>query len=334
MAPRSPSILMISTGLIVLFAALSGAADTKYAGEFLSLGVGARSLGMGSAFVAITDDASAGYWNPAGLPALKRREVMLMHSERFGGVVNYDAAGLVLPLQENGGLEISLIRVGVDDIKYTVLADPHQALSAFNRPQVSKIVSNADYALYLSYGRYLHFGPFNRPYVHTPSPMPSRLSLGGTIKLIRRRIGDNTATGFGADLGVLYTAPWGLAIGANLRDVTLTTISWDTGAKDQVGISLEAGAAWTHSIASLRSKVVASVTSGRVGEEAEDNHRSLTAGLEYWYRDLLALRVGSERERLTAGAGFRLYDTVGVDYAFLQHEDLDNTHRVSASVRF
>lgn len=333
MASRTLPIL-ISIGLITLFGTESEAADTKYAGEFLSLGVGARSLGMGSAFVAIVDDASAGYWNPAGLPALKRREVMLMHSERFGGVVKYDVAGLVLPLQENGGFEISLIRVGVDDIKYTVLADPQKALSASNRPQVSKIVGNADYALYLSYGRYLRFGPFGRPHVHREASMPSRLSLGGSIKLIRRSIGDNTATGFGADLGVLYTTPWGLTIGANLRDVTLTTISWDTGAKDQVGISLEVGAAWTRSIAPLRSKVVASVASGRLGEAAEDDHRSLTAGLEYWYRDVVALRVGSERERLTAGAGFRLYDTVGIDYAFLQHEDLDNTHRVSASVRF
>ena len=30
--------------------------------------VGTRALGMGGAFVAVADDASAAWWNPAGLP--------------------------------------------------------------------------------------------------------------------------------------------------------------------------------------------------------------------------------------------------------------------------
>ena len=39
----------------------------KYAGEFLSIGVGGRALGMGGAYVALANDVTAGYYNPAGL---------------------------------------------------------------------------------------------------------------------------------------------------------------------------------------------------------------------------------------------------------------------------
>ena len=40
--------------------------EGAHAAEFLSHGVGARALGMGGAFVAVADDATATYWNPAG----------------------------------------------------------------------------------------------------------------------------------------------------------------------------------------------------------------------------------------------------------------------------
>jgi len=39
----------------------------KYAGEFMAIGVGGRANGMGGAYVAVTNDVTSGYWNPAGL---------------------------------------------------------------------------------------------------------------------------------------------------------------------------------------------------------------------------------------------------------------------------
>ena len=49
------------------------AEEGSHAAEFLSHGVGARALGMGSSFVSIADDATAAYWNPAGLVQIERR---------------------------------------------------------------------------------------------------------------------------------------------------------------------------------------------------------------------------------------------------------------------
>src|SRR6266850_6391202 len=60
---------------------------TRYAGEFLRIGVGARALGMGSAFVGLADDGTSAYWNPAGLATLRSREATAMHAEQFGSIV-------------------------------------------------------------------------------------------------------------------------------------------------------------------------------------------------------------------------------------------------------
>lgn len=52
-------------------------------GAFLSYGVGGRALAMGGAYYAISDDANAAYWNPAGLSQLQRKEVTTMQATLF-----------------------------------------------------------------------------------------------------------------------------------------------------------------------------------------------------------------------------------------------------------
>ena len=44
-------------------------------GDFLKIGVGERAVGMGGAFSSIADNATAIYWNPAGLSQLTKREL-------------------------------------------------------------------------------------------------------------------------------------------------------------------------------------------------------------------------------------------------------------------
>ena len=62
---------------------------------------------------------------------------MLQHSERFAGIVKNDFASCVIPGKRAGGFGISLVRVAVDDIKYTALEDPYKPLNHLNRPMVS-----------------------------------------------------------------------------------------------------------------------------------------------------------------------------------------------------
>ena len=69
---RSKIIKIIMTILALGVISSISAQENKYAGSFLELGVGARAMGMGGAFVSIADDGSAFYWNPAGVSQLIR----------------------------------------------------------------------------------------------------------------------------------------------------------------------------------------------------------------------------------------------------------------------
>ena len=83
--------------LVLTCAALTAAPDgasaqrvAKYGADFLGVGVGGRALGMGGAYVALSDDVHSGYWNAAGLAQTRYPQAAYMHVERFAGVVTFD----------------------------------------------------------------------------------------------------------------------------------------------------------------------------------------------------------------------------------------------------
>lgn len=61
---------------------------------FEDLGIGARAPGMGNAFVAVADDISSVYYNPAGLTALERPKAMASHSMFYSGLSDGSNLGL------------------------------------------------------------------------------------------------------------------------------------------------------------------------------------------------------------------------------------------------
>lgn len=303
---------------------------TKYAGAFLEAGfgggIGARASGMGNAFVSIANDGSAGYWNPAGMVLIEKREATAMHVERFGDLVNYDALGYVQVV--NGGTKkrsafgFSLIRSGVDDVPFTSI-DPNTG-----EHRVDRYESWSEWALFFSYARL----------------MRDDVSLGGSVKVIRKSIADDSAIGFGLDFGALLR-PWrALSVGVQAQDITSTILIWN-GETETISPTVKLGASYPFEIPMLRGTLVAAADvdtrfEGRqfaaqrwAGSISGDFH----FGGEFWYKKLLAVRAGSDEGAFTAGAGFRFplsERALGVDYAFLEHEDLDASHRVSALFKF
>ena len=59
------------------------------AAKFLHMNVGSRAVGMGGAFTSIANDATAMYWNPAGLGFHKVKEVFFNHSNWIADTVSY-----------------------------------------------------------------------------------------------------------------------------------------------------------------------------------------------------------------------------------------------------
>lgn len=204
--------------LVLLFLTSSVAFSQKYSNEFLAIGVGARAHGMSGAQTALVDDITSAYWNPAGLSQIQAPlQVGLMHAEWFVGVAQYDylSFGKQLDPEKGSYLAFSLIRLGVDNIPYTInLVNPDGTVNYDNVTSFSA----ADYALMGSYGRKLK----------NPA-----LSVGGTVKVVRRVIGTiGNSWGFGADFGVQYRKKnW--YFGAMGRDITTTFNAWKFSLSDQ-----------------------------------------------------------------------------------------------------
>ena len=330
---RSHRAALLCGGLVsaLLFTASSSAlAVDKFAAEFLKIGIGARALGMGGAFVSVSDDASGAYWNPAGLVQLEQREAMLMGASQFGGVVDHEVGSLIAPLKtasSRAAIGITFIRVGVDDINVTkdakVGEDPNG--NPIIDPNRVEQRSAYDLALLLTYARGLS----------------DRWSGGLNLKLVRQSlVGEGASFGVGADLGVHFQASPSLALGLRLADITTTQLFWDTGRTEVVTPSVTIGAHTTRNIAALQGKLIIGFDSRFSFEgletdqfEAGDVSGILLPGAEYWFRNIVAIRAGSDAGNFAAGAGVR-YKQFGADYAYLGHDELDSTHRVSALFRF
>ena len=171
----------------------------KYAGEFLAIGVGGRALGLGGAYAALANDATAGYWNPAALARIDYPEVMLMHDERFGSLMNYDFGAVAIPYGTNATFGISVMRLGVDGIPDDRNAGldangnilPADQYQNFVRLDYSKITyfNSADWAMYFTYAQ----------------RSSSSFMYGLNLKVIRRTLAEYSATGIGFDVGILYS---------------------------------------------------------------------------------------------------------------------------------
>ena len=200
-------------GLSLFLSLAANAQFRKYSNEFLNIGAGARGLGMGSAQVATVSDATAGYWNPAGLVNVKEEpQVSLMHAEYFAGIGKYDYGTLAVPV--SGGkrtIGLSLLRFAVDDIPNTIfLVQPDGTINFDN----ITTFSSADYAFIFSLAQQVKVRKKHN------------LNFGINAKIIHRKAGDfATAWGFGFDAGIQYEhRNWKLGLVA--RDVTTTFNAW------------------------------------------------------------------------------------------------------------
>lgn len=304
----------------------------KYAGEFLSLGVGGRALGMGGAFVALANDVTAGYWNPAGLAHINYPQMALMHDERYGSLVNYDYGAVALPVGPSTSWALSVVRLGVDDIPDTRKAgidangnyteDPTQ----FTRIDPSRVTyfNAADWAFYLTYAK----------------KQSEDFSYGANLKIIRRELGDASATGIGLDIGIRYSLTEKIVLGANLQDVTTTFLAWNTGTNELISPTMKIGSAYFIEAFGgrfapavdfdIRFENRKSASTFALGPVSFDAH----VGTEFLFKDAVAFRIGyNDVKQVSFGAGLRL-PKLNIDYSFARFaqasgERLDDTHRIS-----
>jgi hypothetical protein len=285
---------------------------------------------MGGASVATAGDVTASYWNPAGLAQITYPEVVLMHAEQFGNLVNYDYGGVAFPVGTQTSVGFSVIRLGVDDIADTRLAGLDATgnitydLAQFNRIDYNRVTyfNAADWAFLFTYAR----------------QSTEDLSYGGNLKIIRENMGDFGATGIGVDIGVLYRLNEIVMLGANLQDATTTLVAWNTGRKDLISPTLKIGGAG--SLEALGGRFLPAVDfdvrfeNRRYASEIHLGRMSIDvhSGLEFEYKKVVALRAGySDVKAPTLGVGVHL-PKLNIDYSFMKFDkdsQLGDTHRIS-----
>ncbi|MFH1576417.1 MAG: PorV/PorQ family protein, partial [Candidatus Margulisiibacteriota bacterium] len=268
----------------------------------LKAGVGARPLGMGGAFTAVSNNADAPYWNPAGLGFIDYNEITSMQTKLSTDADHYYLS-YVRPAF-GGTLGISWIQVGLGNITQT-----SSEVDSNNEVIDLSVFSYFSNAYMVSYGKKLN----------------DRISLGLTAKYLTSdmfQIEGGQASGYSITPGMLIKFPKGWSLGLKI-DELLNSQQWGTGTIEQVPPKLRLGLAYAKS---------------NPGTFAIDISQTLKSGYSAlasvgyeWAKEGLSIRLGYA-DGLTAGAGF-VSGAARVDYAYVTQVDLsrDNVHRISLS---
>lgn len=285
-------------------------ADTEQAGleiPVLESGVGARALGMGSAFTAISDNADAPYWNPAGLSQMDHNEITAMQTKLSTDADHYYVS-YAAPFM-GGAFGISWIQVSTGAIPQTL-----GNVNASNEVTTLGIFSYYSNAYLLAYGHNitdnLSFGITAK---YLTSDMPGLVSIEGA-----------SAFGYSLTPGLLYKPFSNLSIGLTI-DELINYQKWGTDEEERAPSQTRLGLAYRTSIFNLPLLLSGDVTqvnmSGYVAQGGAG--AELTMGQ-------IAFRAGYVEDEVTAGAGFTC-EHVKLDYAYVTQTALtkDNVHRVS-----
>jgi hypothetical protein len=313
-----------------LFPNLGGQRVGISAFQFLKIGAGARGVGTGEAFVAVANDASALYWNPAGLTQFSDNQILFAHTDYLVDL-KHEFLGGVYHLSSADVVGVSVTELRTDDMEITTETQPYGTGSYF---------SYRDLAFGLSYGR----------------KMTDQFSFGITTRYVTEILGVLKMNGIMVDMGTYY---W-TGLGSSRFAVVITNFGPDvsphgsvttmTGTTTQDFQSFapptifKVGFA-TEPYQTDRQRITTSIEL----QHPNDNAENMRLGAEYEWRDCLWLRAGVKRtigEKIFGkdetsandysfgvGVGMPLGSTkVRVDYAYANFDLLGDVHRISISL--
>jgi len=300
--PKSRFLLVVAVAVGVVGCALPAFCAESHAGPFLRMGVGARALGMGGAFTAIADDATAAYWNPAGLTKIENIEATFMYAANMSvdRQLNYFAYAQWLGV---GGLGVSWLNAGMMDM-------PRRDGSG----NFINYEGYADNAIMLSYGMEV-----------------GTVMVGATAKVLHQNVMDQTTeTGFGLDVGGLFNLTDNVSAGLMIRDVGSNYNGQTVPVDYRIGTAVKA----------LDGGLTFGLDVVKVQDiDNFDIHLGAEYGMEVHpgYHAFFRSGVQSvEDKAFTAGLGIRV-PYIQFDYSYVSERDEDalgDNHRVSITARF
>ena len=362
-------LVVLLMSALVFLPAVQSFAVSEAAVLFLLISPGARASGMGEAFVALADDATAVFWNPAGLAFQKGKEISLMHANwlpQFGSDLFY----------EFGAYKQSIEGIGTIGLNVTYLNLGKQFITGEGSPDVLGEFSSYEFAVSASYGTLIS----------------ENWGVGLGLRYIRSNLsdvgagaekGDGKANAFAFDVSTLYKVPFvpKLSLGLNLSNMGPKITYIDAAQADPLPTNLKVGFAYRlvdskfnkltlvgdmnklmvnrHSDGTSDPFYTAIFTSPwtiteekkvNIGSEDDEEvvgqqsmfNGILSGGMEYWYSELIALRAGyywdkpGKVEFVSFGAGIQ-YHLYRFDFGYVSAAEghpLANTMRFSLTLGF
>ncbi len=313
-------------GFSQLFPDLGGQRTGTATAQFLKIGVGARAMGMGEAFVAVANDAEALYWNPAGIARAANNAVLFAHVQWLVDV-QLEYAGLVYHLNPLNSVGVSVTYLHTGEMNETTELQPFGTGRKFGF---------GDFLLGVTYAR----------------EMTNKFSFGFTAKWMQETLAELTTRAFLFDIGTYYYTGW--------RSFRFAVSVTNLGANMSPGGSFRYQALDGEFVEVRDFQDFAPPIMFRIGLGGElidtpqhrltaaiqlnhpnDNVENLNLGAEYWWQNTLALRAGiiTARAEQDVSAGFGLNLPLQVtrarlDYAWSNFGRLGSVSRFSLQLLF
>ena len=291
----------------VLFSFAQGAVSEEYKawpGEFLRMGAGARAMGMGNAYSAVEGDVYSAYFNPAGLAALRNRQLAvswryLSMDRRFVDVAYGNRIG------PDADFAVSWIQSGTDGITGRDL-----------NGNITHSLEDKRNAVTLTFSKTVN----------------EMISIGINTKLVMWKLDSEDARTFGFDIGTIFRPIDNVAVSFVMRDIK-SRFRWESqrwketlSGSDSQPLEKDDSfpVYYTFGVAykAYMDKILLSATV----ENVEDNPVGLNLGAAYEVNDRIILRTGiynytssDEFDTGSATFGFTLNvtRTLGFDYAYV-----------------
>lgn len=366
------SVAMCSLMFVALVAPQVHAQVGGAAVVFLQIEPDSRFAGMGNAGVALADNANAIFWNPAGLGFQEGTELSLTHSNwlpefNAGLFYEYLVVKHHVPGWGTFGAHVTYLFLG-----------EHEGRDAQNNPtgefRSYDLAVGGSYATklsdQLSVGTslrliYSNLAPNQQVGAQeTKAGVSAGFDLAALYKTRPFSLG-NIGTTFSAGFNLANMGPAIQYSDSPQKDPIPTTLRFG------YGLTFEFDEYNKLSVVNDFSKMLINVSSDSTGTSADPWYEAIFSawgpievrtnalnedeaqfetlnafeqltigsGLEYWYRDLFALRSGyfyenpfnGNRQFLTFGAGIR-YNIIGVDFSYIYA--LEERHPLSNTMRF
>ena len=314
----------------------------KYAGDFLSLGSGVRSIAMGGAVSAVGSDINTIYWNSSNLSQFRSPKVEIMHAIMYNGLASYENIAICNPLQNEVTVALSWTRLSINDINYydeshligTTIDQRLTDIDLQLPATPDKKFDSKDDLLLVAFSRHI---PVVADLGWFLYELPIDYYFGATLKYISRSVLDKKGTGTGFDVsGKIKTSVGALldvedlgniAFALNMQDIGGTNIIWNTESRkeDEVLFNTKIGLSYEQVIKKNKKVTIAYDKDFTYNEPAH-------IGVNYASNNIWDVSLGYTDSNFSAGAGFK-YKQFEFQYAFVTNV-LGNTNRLGLGIAF